>query len=294
MNTNISNTEKRHLPARKLGAAILVAGLCLGAFQFSNLKPTVQAQGRISYEACVALYERAVDSVAWVKTQRGFGTAWVVDAQKGLMVTALHVVANGQGGTFSTVDLLFPQKDSAGEVIHSVGFYAGNAANLAIQADVVHFDGRRDMAVLKLRRLPANLRALPLALRNPKVGQEVHVIGNSAVNHGGLFGYCNGHVRNVFHWTYGAINSHIVAHHVPTNKGDSGGPVLNHLGEVVAFISQGTTGGLSLADVHHMLSSQKQGKLPTHDAFDNVQILDHSIAVNEIRNVLEDCVKTGI
>jgi hypothetical protein len=77
-----------------------------------------------------------------------------------------------------------------------------------------------------------------------------------------------GKVRNVFPWRakQGAISARVVSHHSPTNKGDSGGPVLNNKGEVVAFISQGTIG---------------EPQPPGSD-FHMVQVTDLSIAVEEI------------
>jgi hypothetical protein len=56
-----------------------------------------------------------------------------------------------------------------------------------------------------------------------------------------------------------------VAHHAPTNRGDSGGPVVNNDGELVGIVSQGTTGG----------------------AHDREQVTDHSVHVQEIRRALE-------
>jgi S1-C subfamily serine protease len=217
------------------------------------------------------VYRKAVGGTALVlRADGGHGTGWLVDAEKGLMITARHVIVKGDG-VLDTVKIIFAQfKD--GEVINDRKFYDQNEAKLAINAKIIHHDVRRDLAVLKLDRVPAGMSALKLASKSPRPGADVHVIGNSTRKHGGMFGYCQGKVRNVFVWDPAGdpILARVVAHHTPTNKGDSGGPVLNNAGEVVAFISQGTIGLPA----------------PRESDFYAVQVTDHSIAVEEIRTAL--------
>jgi S1-C subfamily serine protease len=242
-------------------------------------------------EPAVELHQKVARSTAWVKTAQGHGTGWLVDAGKRYLVTARHVVEKaGRGGdVFETADVLFAAFDAAGDVITDRAYYEKNKGQLTVKGAVVYVDTRRDMAVLKLDRVPAGVPVLPLAARNPRPGQEVHVIGNSSVTHGGLFGYNSGRVRNVFRWDPAGdpIVADVVAHQSPTNHGDSGGPVVNNRGEVVAFISLGTTGGLSSSGAARVFRALQEGKTVEDSVFANEQVLDHSIAVSEIRRGLD-------
>ena len=218
------------------------------------------------------LYQKAAPSCALITRPGAAGTGWLVDAEHRLMITAGHVVAK-EGGFYETVEVVFAQvKDGA--VINDREHYDRNRATLVIKARVVVHDRRRDLAILELETVPAGVQALKLADKSPRPGADVHVIGNSTVNLGALFAYCQGKVRNVFRWDppTNPIVARVVSHHAPTNHGDSGGPVLNNHGEVVAFISLGTDGVPP----------------PKGEDFHAVQVTDHSIAVEEIRAALSD------
>jgi len=119
------------------------------------------------------------------------------------------------------------------------------------------------MALIRLERLPPGATAIPLAKEDPSPGQNVHVIGNSTLNEGGAFGYSTGTVRNAHYFSRPSFVFYSLTHHAPTNRGDSGGPVVNDDGELVGIVSQGTTG------------SQKE------------QVVDHSVHVREIRRILD-------
>lgn len=94
----------------------------------------------------------------------------------------------------------------------------------------------------------------------------MHVIGNSTGGRGGLFGYNRGFVRNAFlHGQQGSFCFFSLCHQSPTNHGDSGGPVANDDGELVATISHGTTGG----------------------GGEREQVVDYSVHVKEIRAFLD-------
>jgi S1-C subfamily serine protease len=269
-------------------AGVTVLSICLTG---AMLTPTVGQGGAPASqgEVAVKLHQKVARSTAWIVSPRGStGTGWLVDAGNRYLVTARHVVQEGRG-IAKTVDVLFAQFNEAGEVITDKGHYEKHKEQLAIKGKVVYESVERDMAVLQLARLPEGVLALPLAARNPLPGQEVHVIGNSSTSFGGLFGYNAGRVRNVFRWVLrsGAIKADVVAHYCPTNQGDSGGPVVNQRGEVVAFISQGTTGGMTPSRVIGTVQALQQGQRLADSPFDVQQVLDHSIAVSEIRTGLD-------
>lgn len=223
------------------------------------------------------LYLKVAPSTAMIQVNNGLfssgiGTGFLVDAKERLLVTAHHVVERGSS-VVDRVTVTFAQvKD--GEVITDKKHYQADAG---IKGKVVYHHKRRDLALLQVERLPDGIKPLHLAERPARPGQTVHVIGQGTDKFGGLFGYSRGYVRNAFRWADTGIR--VVAHQTPTNQGDSGGPVVNDKGEVVAFISVGTIG------------VPPANKL---DPFYAVQVTDLSVCVTEIRLGLKDRLKPPV
>src|SRR5439155_10332780 len=82
-----------------------------------------------------------------------------------------------------------------GEAINDPDHYVQNVAQLAIRGTVVHTDARQDLAVIRLERLPAGARALPLARQAPRPGETIHAVGKSGVRDGPPWRYSKGEVR---------------------------------------------------------------------------------------------------
>jgi S1-C subfamily serine protease len=115
-----------------------------------------------------------------------------------------------------------------------------------VPGDVVATDRARDLALLRLARVPEGAREVPLAARGPRPGETVHALGNSGARDGVLWRYGRGHVRQVYrHRLKGdaegeeeaeyELNARVVETQVPSNPGDSGGPVVNDRGELVGI-----------------------------------------------------------
>jgi hypothetical protein len=135
---------------------------------------------------------------------------------------------------------------------------------------VIYDSVRRDLAILQVEKLPAGIKALELATRPARPGQTVHLVGNSSEGLGALFSYCQGYVRNVYYWQQRGAN--IVTTQMPVNKGDSGGPMVNALGEVVGFCAQSTNNS------HDSATS----------IFRDMQVTEISICVSELRAALQE------
>lgn len=247
---------------RKAGSLLLLVGWAVA---------TVAAgEGR-------ELYRRVAPSSVQIVpagSTQARGSGALIDLTHRLVLTADHVVRGLPDNPKGQVVVLFAQQEPDGAIITDLAHYRRRFADLAIGGRVVAQDRQRDLALIQLERLPPGVKALPLAEQDPAPGDLVHVVGMSSGQHGGAFGYCSGSVRNVFPWTRlgspGPV--HIVATQVPTNKGDSGGPVVNDRGALVAVVSSGTIGDSSN---------------PSEWTY-RQQVLDHSIHVREVRTVLNE------
>jgi hypothetical protein len=226
------------------------------------------AQVRASEE----LYRKVAPATAYISTSdgpltAGSGTGFLIDAQERLLITARHVVETKNGVADAVVVVFAQTKD--GEVVTEADYYRANWKQLAVRGKVVYDSVRRDMAVIQVEKLPEGIKPLELAPQKARPGQTIHVVGNSSVVLGGMFNYCRGQVRNTFR--YNLTGANVLATHAPTNRGDSGGPVVNNLGEVVGFCSLSTGGARS-----------------KKDALDGDQLVDLSICVSEIRTGLQE------
>jgi hypothetical protein len=190
------------------------------------------------------LYDRTLRSTAWVvspidKDKFSFGSGVLVDVKRRLVVTNFHVVEKrGQA-------LIFFPNFQGGQLVSEPGVYIKNRDKLAVAGKVLKTDRSRDLAVIQLQSLPAGVRPLPLARRAPRPGETVHAIGNSGFADGTLWRYSKGEVRQVYQKKGKTkndtglefeINARVLESQIPSNKGDSGGPIVNERGELVAII----------------------------------------------------------
>jgi len=219
------------------------------------------------------VYLRTARSAVMVVAGGSRASGVVIDKEKRLVLTAYHVTS-GQ----ANVEVVFPLFDSSGAVLTEARHY--NDGRTKSRGRVVRADQSRDVSIIQVDQMPDSVLAIPLAKTSPRPGQDIHCIGNAAFRHGGLFGYSHGKVRNVFHRQVGGqLNGKVVVEtQIPTNKGDSGGPIVNDDGELVAIVSQGTTGVAP----------------PQNDPFHALQVVDHSVDVSEIRAVLGNVGKPSI
>jgi S1-C subfamily serine protease len=238
---------------RLLFVCLLAATLALAG------GPAARADGR-------DVYKKIAPSTVWF-FERGSATGVLVDADKRIVLTAEHVVRNVLRAGGNQVKVIFAQLDSNQNVLVEKSFYGFEKKRvLAISGRIIYANRLKDIALVQLERLPPGVAATALARVFPQPGDRIHVIGNSTFLRGGLFSYCEGRVRNSYYFDEfkGGNIFYSLAHHAPTNRGDSGGPVLNDAGELVGIISQGTTG-----------------------SGEGEQVIDQSVHVREIRSALQ-------
>jgi tetratricopeptide (TPR) repeat protein len=188
-----------------------------------------------AHAAAEEIYARTLRGTALVISPTTTGTAWVIDLEQGVLVTNEHVV-----GTHEQVEVIFPVYDKDGQPVAERSYYRDHGERFT--ADVIDADGRRDLAVIRLRKRPPDgVAVVKLAEREPRPGDRVHSIGNPDASDA-LWVYSAGTVRQVYRkaWRYGAgpvRTGRVVETQAAINPGDSGGPVVNNAGELVAVVA---------------------------------------------------------
>ncbi|MBI1321795.1 tetratricopeptide repeat protein [bacterium] len=199
------------------------------------------------------IYRRLVAGSAWVvyvkpdgSGEYASGTGWIVDGPNRLLITNHHVVSADDE---SNVNAVVADKDLRvyfpwtrdGRLISDRSEYLRQGT--FVKATVIDSNPTIDLAVLRLESIPAGVVPLPLSARMPEPGSQVHSIGNPGAS-GGMFVYTSGTVRQIYRGKreYGGgqkVEATIVETQSPANPGDSGGPVVNGRGQVVAICSAG-------------------------------------------------------
>ncbi len=191
----------------------------------------------------VALYAGARHGVVTIEANFGVdeqttGSGFVVDARRGLVVTASHVVADVPAGSASAT------RATAVRIVLDDGTRA--------DAQVLGYDLFEDTALLRVDPHLLGLRALPLGrARALQVGEPVGVIGSPFENRAslstGVVSQLDRQIAapGVCFRTTGAIQTDAAV-----NPGNSGGPLLDAQGRVVGMvtaINREAVGGVAYA-----------------------------------------------
>lgn len=177
----------------------------------------------------VVLIEHMIDDSSYR------GTGWIVDADDRLIVTNHHVIEGAE-----SCEVYFPEyiegrlnTDPATSVVPSRAF----------RARIVDSDQTLDLALLQLEKpLPKDVLALELAEKSATPGQRVHSLAGSTIGSQSLWIYSTGHVRQIVRGLM--ANDHeamLLESDMATNQGNSGGPVCDDDGKVVAVVEGHST-----------------------------------------------------
>jgi len=257
--------------ARQLGI------LAISSFLFVSLAAAQNPKKTDPVDNGEKIYDRTLHSTVWILmpitgTRARTGSGSVIDLNRRLILTNYHVVGDDETGFVS-----FPIFQN-GKLVAEREAY--RAPGKRIPAKVVARDPKRDLAVLQLEGpVPAEARAIKLAKDSPSPGQHVHSIGNPGAS-GALWVYTEGSVRQVYHNKIHTmdrdsgkgfdIDARVVETQSPVNQGDSGGPVVNDKGELVAVVhghlSDSQARSMSIfidvSEVRDMLVSKHFAKAP--------------------------------
>lgn len=183
------------------------------------------------------VYRRTVRATGRIELPGGgMATGWIVDKERKLLITNHHVVME-----HPRVNVLFPLfKD--GEAVGDIAAYADAPR---CWAKIIDYDVALDLAAIQLLDpLPDGMAPLKLAAKSALPADKVHTVGNPGAGDG-YFLYTSGTVRQVFQYEWHHLidnrryerKARVLRTQAPTNPGDSGGPVVNDKGEIVAVHS---------------------------------------------------------
>lgn len=159
------------------------------------------------------------------------GTAWVLDREQRLMVTNHHVIEG-----YVDCYVYFPSKTADGKWDTNPATALND--KYCRYGRVVDSDQQFDLALIQLEdELPEGVVALQLAAESASPGTTIHSIAGSTVGTQSLWTYSTGHVRQAVRGTMAnGYEAMLLESDIPTNQGNSGGPVCNEDGEVVAVV----------------------------------------------------------
>lgn len=185
------------------------------------------------------VYQKLVSSSVFLITPTGAGTGFVVNIDKRLVITNYHVV-----GRENEVAILFPMYDSSGELITDAGAYRKQRREIAVKGEVIARDATKDLALIRVEKIDAKASAASLATKPAATGSTLFSVGGSGVGENLLWrltkGTVRGRVQRRQQAEFGTIDCMILESDAPLNHGDSGGPVMNDRGELVAVVSHGS------------------------------------------------------
>ncbi len=214
------------------------------------LVPTfaVFSSARADEEASEKLYQRVVKSCVFIVTPIGdigyaMGSGSLIDAERKLVLTNWHVVDENKA-----VYIQFPMLKKDGSVIVDKPAYINRAKKREIaMSEVLYRDKSRDLAIVRAANVPSGTPALPIVRKSAAVGTTTWNIGSpGAVTQ--VFSITEGKVRAVGQEKFpvgggdGAffVNARVLQSTNPTNPGDSGGPLFNKDGHIVAVTESGS------------------------------------------------------
>jgi S1-C subfamily serine protease len=234
---------------RACAFALLLAVMQLCGVSFVWAQASGQATRTTEEQKTIDLYKRANQAVVFITTrvyvvdpfaffdevrpQEGTGTGTIIDAEKGLVITNLHVIENvlESGGSV--------------EIMLASGYNS--------KARLMGYDPDSDIALFKLLDPPKNLVGIPLGDSSGlEVGQRVLAIGNPFGLYRSLTAGIISSLDRSMKTPRGAVLKDLIQTDAAINPGNSGGPLLDADGRLVgintAILSQsGGSQGIGFA-----------------------------------------------
>jgi serine protease Do len=228
------------------------------------------------------------------------GTGVLIDAEKKLVVTNFHVVGEARNA------IVFFAAMQDGKPIVNRKHYVDNVKTLGVRGRVIGVDRKRDLALVQLDKVPEGVKAIALAAESTKPGEVVESVGNPGASDA-LWVYTSGTVRSVYKKQFrtgaGDHDFMVVETQSPINTGDSGGPVVNSAGELVAISQAISASGrlvsysVDVSEVKLFLTGPwKQAPLPVTDVLTAAELeyTQHTTGHYEVQFEQEDKSKQAV
>lgn len=180
------------------------------------------------------IYQQMLKGVVLLNCSDGqqskMGTGWIIDAKQRLIVTNQHVIEG-----YEACEVYFPEYVDGRLVTDPQRSLVPQRAH---RARIIDSSKQVDLALVQLDvELPAGSIALELADTSASPGEKIHSIAGSTVGTQSLWTYSTGHVRQVVRGLLANdAEAMVLESDMATNQGNSGGPVCNDRGEVVAVV----------------------------------------------------------
>lgn len=228
-----------------------------------------------------SVYRSTVRSTTWVLAKNSDGTSSgagvLIDTDRRLVVTNAHVVGDAR----NTV-VFFPEIKDDRPVVQR-DHYLDNVKKLGIRGRVVAVDLKRDLALIELQKLPSDVKAIEMAPESVTPGEDVQSIGNAGTTEA-LWVFSSGKVRAVYEKQFrtgaGEHDFLVVETDAPINSGDSGGPVVNAKGQLVAITqaiskkARMVSYSVDISELREFLDSPwKTAPLPVKNILENAELV---------------------
>ena len=198
-----------------------------------------------------AVFEHTLRGTAFISNpvKKVKGTGWVLSQADRLLITNYKVVA---GATRVTV--VFPASRN-GQLVTDRAFYDKHDVlqeqGLLVEGHVLHADSRRDLAVVRLEKLPPDAVALDLAGEPASLAERIHTVADPAGKKE-MWIHEQGVVRQTDNATYWLRNGQFFAARIietsfaMKSDRDAGSPVVNDAGQIVGVASAYNASGNSV------------------------------------------------
>jgi len=175
-----------------------------------------------------SIFQKVARGTVLIATDSGLGSGAVL-TNAGHILTNKHVVGDAQ-----EVKVFFYPANSPGELRMAV----------ETTGTVYKFNEFNDLALVKVSKMPAYVRPIPLKTSgSPSVGEDAHAVGHPK---GEPWTYTRGYVsqvRNSYEWQTDENGvkhkADVVQTQTPINPGNSGGPLVSDKGELIGINSFG-------------------------------------------------------
>ena len=221
------------------------------------------------------MFKKLLPRTVWINTKTGTGSGSLISVEKKLIITNNHVIA----GT-SEIEVFFPRYSLKVLDTNPMNYFKNRDA--AIPAKVVYTNPEKDIAFLELASVPEDAKEMFRSQRSPEVGSKVFVLGQSGIKFttpneisGTLWRISIGTVRQVYdkeiqYKQFPLVKAKIAETQTATNKGDSGGPVVNDRGNLVAIVTgnDGTSNGvdynIDITEINKCLEAYLKSTIKTN------------------------------